>query len=38
MPVSALSKDLFIKLLPIEKGIPVVVVVEEEKSFVGQEV
>jgi hypothetical protein len=38
MPISALSKDQLIKLLPIEKGIPVIIVVENENSFLGREV
>jgi hypothetical protein len=38
MPISALSKDQFIKSLPVEKGIPVIIVVETEKSYLGREV
>jgi len=38
MPISALSKDQFIKSLPIEKEIPIIIIVENEKSYLGREV
>ena len=38
MPVSAVSKQKFLKFLPIEKGIPIVLIIEEQKSFLGREV
>ncbi|XP_054157272.1 uncharacterized protein LOC128955623 [Oppia nitens] len=38
MPVAAESKERFIKLLPIEKGLPIVLIIENEKSYLGRQV